>query len=175
MLLREGGEVEYCNPAAAAILGDDAEGCGLGMTTDGESPLAEKLKAGFRRLRGRGGSELVISDEQDGPRYYWMTLSAPRNASARLLMMQDVGAALGGSDELGKIVSQLTHDLRNPLTSIAGAAEMMRSQRLGELPPSVMRLAGIVQEGARRIDEILTRLKGRFPRTTQMEREGADG
>jgi len=91
------------------------------------------------------------------------------------LMVQDVGAALGGSEGLGKIGSQLTHDLRNPLTSIAGAAEMMRSQRLGEIPPPVARLAGIVQESARRIDEILTGLRGRFPRTTQAEREGVDG
>lgn len=175
MLLREGGAVEYCNSEAAAILGDDATGCGLAETTDGESPLAEKLKAAFRKLHRQGGAELLISETEEGPRYYWFTLSAPRSTQAQLLMLLDVGAALSGSEGLGKIVSQLTHDLRNPLTSIAGAAEMMRSQRMGELPAPVSRLAGIVQEGARRIDEILSTLRGRFPRTTHPEQEGSDG
>jgi len=176
MLLRDGGEVEYCNSAAAAILGDDATGCGLGRTRDGESPLAELLKDSFQRLRASGGAELLISEGDEGPRYYWLTLSAPRSAAARLLMVQDVGAALAGSEGLGKIVAQLTHDLRNPLTSIAGAAEMMRSQRMGDLPAPVVRLAGIVQENARRIDEILSQIRGKFPRTMKaVEGEAFDG
>ncbi len=176
MLLRDGGEVEFCNGPAAAILGDDASGCGLGQTRDGESPLAERIKNSFQRLRAHGGAELVIAEGDEGPRYYWLSLSAPRNTAARLLMVQDVGAALAGSEGLGRIVSQLTHDLRSPLTSIAGAAEMMRSQRMGELPAPVSRLAGIVQEGARRIDEILSQVRGKFPRTVKaVEGEASDG
>ncbi len=47
----------------------------------------------------------------------------------------------------GKAIRKLEHDLRSPLTSISGAAELLESGRLGELSQEQTRCLGVLQRG----------------------------
>jgi signal transduction histidine kinase len=57
----------------------------------------------------------------------------------------------------GKVIRQLGHDLRTPLTSISGAVELLQSGRLGGLQPQQERVLGLMAKGVesmvRLIDE----------------------
>jgi signal transduction histidine kinase len=47
----------------------------------------------------------------------------------------------------GKVIRQLGHDLRTPLTSISGAVELLQSGRLGGLQPQQEKVLGLMQKG----------------------------
>jgi signal transduction histidine kinase len=57
----------------------------------------------------------------------------------------------------GKVIRQLGHDLRTPLTSVSGAVELLQSGRLGGLEEGQKKVLGLLQKGAegmlRLIDE----------------------
>jgi len=57
----------------------------------------------------------------------------------------------------GKVIRQLGHDLRTPLTSISGAVELLQSGRLGGLQPQQEKVLGLMEKGVagmvRLIDE----------------------
>ena len=57
----------------------------------------------------------------------------------------------------GKVIRQLGHDLRTPLTSISGAVELLQSGRLGGLQPQQEKVLGLMAKGVesmvRLIDE----------------------
>lgn len=61
----------------------------------------------------------------------------------------------GGSE--AKVIRQLGHDLRTPLTSISGAVELLQSGRLGPMAEQQQRVLGMMQKGVdamvRLIDE----------------------
>ena len=57
-----------------------------------------------------------------------------------------------------QFVSQLTHDLRTPLTSILGASDLLLSGRVGEPPEGHKKLLRIVGEGTQRMATLLSEL-----------------
>ena len=156
------GKILYANQAAHTLFERDPTGIDLvdGATVDDSAVLAAVAER-YRAAKGAGQAlrELMIVPAQEGPRHCWLTLTpASRRAeSARLLMIQDISDALTGSAALNKILSHVRHDLRSPLTSILGSAELLLSGRVGELQATQQRLAKIIEGGARRMDEILTK------------------
>jgi len=60
--------------------------------------------------------------------------------------VQEAPAPEAGKAE-GKVIRQLGHDLRTPLTSISGAVELLQSGRLGPLQPQQERVLGMMQKG----------------------------
>jgi signal transduction histidine kinase len=80
----------------------------------------------------------------------------------RILMLVDVTELLGSSATVRSVFSQVNHDLRSPLTSIGGAAELLASGRVGEMDGMQKRLVGIVEESVRKIAEILACTKARL-------------
>jgi signal transduction histidine kinase len=66
-------------------------------------------------------------------------------------------AEMGGPEASaaeGRVIRQLGHDLRTPLTSISGAVELMQSGRLGPIQPQQERVLGMMEKGV----EALVRL-----------------
>jgi len=57
-------------------------------------------------------------------------------------------SAVGGSagDE-GKAIRRLEHDLRSPMTSISGAAELLESARIGAVNPQQRKCLGVIHKG----------------------------
>jgi signal transduction histidine kinase len=86
----------------------------------------------------------------DRPHLYVIT-AAPLPGSARsgqmAVSVAETGEPRATSAE-GKVIRQLGHDLRTPLTSISGAVELLQSGRLGPLQEGQTRVVGLMQRGA---------------------------
>lgn len=163
------GEVLYNNEPALRIFGRDLTGSRLDPENLQDAPpAAAPIADSFQRQQAdpEAGAGLIVTSEDDGVRYYWVTITPvdPRSAAAspRLVMVQDISDSLTGSPALRRIFSQVNHDLRSPLTSITGAAELLSSGRVGELEGVQKRLVGIIEDGCRKMTDILARAKSRM-------------
>ncbi len=62
---------------------------------------------------------------------------------------------VGGSGREAEILSDLLHDLRTPLTTLLGAAELLETGRLGAVPERAVNLLKAVEGAGRQITEVL--------------------
>ncbi len=156
------GEVVMANEHSRRLLGRDLTGENIASGDyEEEVPLLAEAVECYRRRRDAWETEhdLVSCAHEEGARFYWIgigpmgDLDSPR--SLRIMMLQDITGLLTASPHLNKILSQLRHDLRSPLTSIGGAAELLLSGRVGPLRGPQGRLVEIVMEGVAKIGEIL--------------------
>lgn len=159
------GRVTWANAVCESILGSGLAGVRL----DRQEDLEDRSSLLFEvagRLAGAPGPALIVAPHDGGPRYYWMTRAALGNGAqgGHLVMLNDITDALTGSPFLRKIFSQVSHDLKSPLTSISGACELLGSGRVGTIEGTQRKLVGIIEEGTRRMEEILESAKGRFAR-----------
>ncbi|HKY31242.1 MAG TPA: histidine kinase dimerization/phospho-acceptor domain-containing protein [Candidatus Polarisedimenticolia bacterium] len=174
LLLADGqGRVLYNNASAIRMLGRDLSGASLiSDPFEDDLPLVEAVAGRYRQTAEKGAAvhELIVHTEQSGPRYVWLSIAPPGPEEPargdRVVMLLDVGEALTGSPAVRKVFSQVNHDLRSPLTSIGGAVELLQSGRVGTLEGMQKRLVAIVEESARRMQEILAAAKGRLSQET---------
>lgn len=110
-----------------------------------------------RRTRRPSGRLAEISLERP---YVYAIAAAPipgpaRSAPIAVTVVESGGPQAGAAE--GKVIRQLGHDLRTPLTSISGAVELLQSGRLGGLEDGQRKVIGLLQKGAegmlRLIDE----------------------
>jgi len=98
----------------------------------------------------------VLRAKLDGsPIFLWLQ-SLPLAGGGKAFIMADMTAFMSGSEPVKALVSQLAHDLRSPLTSISGAAELLLSGRVGDLVGAQARLVKIVDEGTRKMGTIIS-------------------
>jgi signal transduction histidine kinase len=173
VLIEGDGRVVFCNGAAVGLFGRDLAGQNLSTGDfDDDRPFVATLAARYRAATSRRAPlrEMLSSSEEGEPRFFW-AISTPSGGTARkggrtqdeqVLLILDVTETLSASASVRKVFSQVNHDLRSPLTSIAGAAELLQSGRVGELEGMQKRLVTIVEEGARKIAEILAATKARL-------------
>ncbi|MEK7813357.1 MAG: PocR ligand-binding domain-containing protein, partial [Candidatus Desantisbacteria bacterium] len=60
-----------------------------------------------------------------------------------------------------KLIHMVVHELKNPLTSIKGAAELILKKSLGDIPPSVEQFMQIIHKGAIQLDSLVNNLLDR--------------
>jgi len=164
LILADGaGKVLFANESASRLFGRDLAGtCLRPEEVDDDPPIAASVVRGYRAALTASGphSELLSAATAEGPRYYWLGVSAGRNDEpCRLVRIADITDSLSGSPSLQRVFSVVNHDIRSPLTSISGAAELLGSGRVGSLDGVQQRLLAIIEEGVRKIDEILARTK----------------
>ncbi len=163
ILTDDAGKVLFANPSASRLFGRDLTGTKLRPEeVDDDPPIVASVVRGYRAAREGSGPhrELVSATTAEGPRYYWLSVHpAQSGGSGRLLTLADITESLSGSPSLQRVFSVVNHDIRSPLTSISGAAELLGSGRVGALDGVQQRLLGIIEEGVRKIDEILARTK----------------
>lgn len=171
LLLDRQGRILFCNTPAIRLLGRDLGGLNLAEGDFEEDlPIVPALASRFRLAGSRrpdAAGELLPVTGDDGPRYHWLTMSgaaadSPAEPGERILMLVDVTELLGSAATVRTVFSQVNHDLRSPLTSIGGSAELLMSGRLGELDGMQKRLVGIIEESVKKIAEILARTKARL-------------
>lgn len=170
LLLDRRGRILFCNTPAIRLLGRDLGGQSLAEGDfEDDLPIVTALAARYR-LASSGpvsAGEMIAVTGDDGPRYHWMQMS-PAAADGggepgeRILMMVDVTSLLASAATVRTVFSQVNHDLRSPLTSIGGSAELLLSGRVGELDAMQKRLVGIVEESVKKIAAILARTKARL-------------
>src|SRR5262249_37170300 len=109
------------------------------------------------------GRELIASTDETGSHFYWVTVTGPASGGTsgdgRLITVLDISEPVMEGPSISRIFSQISHDLRSPLTSITGAAELLLSGRVGAMEPAQRRLVTIVEEGSRKMSAILARTK----------------
>ena len=155
------GKIGYVSRSAEQMFGPI-----LGMNLsapppieDPRSPLAA-LVAAFGTEDGAGGAgapRMVRAKIAGAPAYLWLQILPMGDAEAggRLFLFNDLTEFVSGSEPVRALVSQLAHDLRSPLTSISGAAELLLSGRVGELAGAQGRLVKIVDEGTQKLAAII--------------------
>jgi len=103
----------------------------------------------------------LVEVQTDKARLYALVAAPTGGAGAaaggRLTVtISETGDPQAGKAE-GKVIRQLGHDLRTPLTSISGAVELLQSGRLGGLQPQQEKVLGLMDKGVagmvRLIDE----------------------
>jgi signal transduction histidine kinase len=124
-----------------------------------DSPIVRTIAEAIADARACGSPatrRIEISLEKI--RIYAVTAAPmPGRGGARFAVtVAEAGGPQAGASE-GKVIRQLGHDLRTPLTSISGAVELLQSGRLGGLQPQQERVVSLMQKGVegmvRLIDE----------------------
>jgi signal transduction histidine kinase len=124
------------------------------------SPLAaiQDVWNGQEGEVSRQGAPRILRAKMEGrPTYLWLQV-LPLGAGSqdgRLLLCSDLTSIITGAEPVRALISQLAHDLRSPLTSISGAAELLLSGRVGELAGAQHRLVKIVGEGTQKLAIII--------------------
>ena len=166
LLVREDGEVVLANERSVRLLGRDLTHENLATSgLDDDLPIVVGVADSFRRAAATATAcrDLLVRQDEDEIHYVWVTVSdnggSGSREECRVVMIQDITAPLTESPALQRIFSQVNHDLRSPLTSIAGAAELLLSGRVGPIEGVQRRLVSIVEEGTQKMSAILTRTK----------------
>lgn len=169
LLADAGDQVLFANTHAAALLGRDLTGAKLmSASFEDDSALLVDLVENYRAAAGNSGAcqQLLVATQDDGsPRYFWLDVSPlkPRAAAGRrLITLTDISTPLTAFPTVRKVFSQVNHDLRSPLTSIAGAAELLLSGRVGSVEGIQRKLVTIIEEGSKKMSAILARTKRRL-------------
>jgi len=75
-------------------------------------------------------------------------------SEGRLVLCSDLTSIVTGAEPVRALVSQLAHDLRNPLTSISGV-QSCSERKSGELVGAQQRLVKIVDDGTQKLATII--------------------
>jgi len=155
------GRIEYASPAAEPLFGSLM---GLDLSSppeceDPRSPLGNLIRIweASQNETDSNGPALIRAKSSGGSTYFWVQV-IPLGAGGvggRLILLADLTTHITGSEPVRRLVSQLAHDLRSPLTSIAGAAELLLSGRVGALAGAQQKLVKIVDEGSSRMNAII--------------------
>ena len=118
VLLDREGRLRYWNPAAAELLGLDADKLGRPMTKAfaGWSSLAEQLAA--------GGDTRTFPIQLSGGEH-WIAISAVRFGEGSVYTLRDVTEERTLETMRADFVSTASHELRTPLTAVYGAARTL--------------------------------------------------
>ena len=68
-------------------------------------------------------------------------------STAIIVQPRGDSAGSGSPGGEGKAIRKLDHDLRSPMTSISGAAELLESTRLGAMNAQQTKCLGVIQKG----------------------------
>lgn len=167
LLIDTTGRVVLANGKSSQLLGRDLTGSDFVVERlEDDLPLLETVANLYRESvsNHRSGRELIATTDANGSHFYWATVTQSEGAGGagqdRVIVVLDISEPVMEGPAIRKVFSQISHDLRSPLTSIAGAAELLQSGRVGVMEPVQARLVRIVEEGARKMGEILAATKG---------------
>ncbi|XXF81655.1 ATP-binding protein [Myxococcaceae bacterium GXIMD 01537] len=150
------GRITFINPAGQSILGVDAQAIGAARV--------DALLPGVD-TQGKVSRYEVQVETPRGPRTLGLSVGPleGRAGAARLIIFQDLTALRRTEDELrradrlaalGTLAAQLAHEIRNPLASMRGSAQMLAQDAKGDA-------------GSERLTAILLRESDRLSRLVE--------
>lgn len=146
------GRVSQCNPRARALLG--WLGGAASSLADFSPTLAEEYKK-----RGSLGieSELVMSVPWNG-RVLRVRFLPPGEGGRALIFVEDVGQMQQEARQvklaaLGRLTANMAHEIRNPLSAISQAAELLADEPGGK---DIERLTRIIGDNAQRLNHLVS-------------------
>lgn len=165
------GRILRSNPVAVAMLGS--------RPTDGAwlTDRSPRLALGFAAWLGGGGPEQVDFSGVDGDDLRARFESTASTEGEALVFIEDIGRIKERAQQLklaslGRLTASIAHEIRNPLSAIGHAGDLLREERRGEMQD---RLLKILNDNVARLDRIVQDILelGRSDRA-QPERLGLD-
>jgi signal transduction histidine kinase len=139
----------------------------IGAPGEGDEPVLAGISAAVATARrGRRPAVRLVEVTLQRAHVYVIAaapLPGPGRSGSIAVTVAETGEPQAGSAE-AKVIRQLGHDLRTPLTSISGAVELLQSGRLGPLQEGQTKVVGLMQKGAdallKLIDEATSPYRG---------------
>lgn len=155
LVVDERGHVRQANPAAGRLLG-------YGFTTEhlvelGEcSPLLEAMYAAWRQNRALGGEALQLPRTNRTVRVHFMEIGGASFWGA-VIVLEDIQRIQAQAQQvklaaLGRLTANIAHEVRNPLSSISYATELLQES---PRDPAQTRLLQIILDNTSRLNRIV--------------------
>lgn len=145
------GAVAHFNPEACGMLGPALTvGCILSACNAG---LASALQA----WRQKDGAYSVEIDGHEACRLRARFEPTESTSGEALVFLEDIGRIEERAQQLklaslGRLTANIAHEIRNPLSSIGHAGELLREERCGEVQDRLLR---ILSDNVARLDRIV--------------------
>ena len=164
LVIDRDGCVQRCNPVAEKMLGDLPVGAKL---LDHAPALAEILKQWQER------ADQIEFSGVDGQMLQARFEETASSDGEVLIFLEDIGRIREQAQQLklaslGRLTASIAHEIRNPLSAIGHAGELLREERRGDIQD---RLLNILGENVARLDRIVADILelGRRERVQQIE------
>ena len=144
------GRVRLANPEAERLLGQVAL---TGQSLATLAPALHRLEQRWRMASGPARPQISI----DGREVQVRLLEAAGGEQGELLIFLEDSSKLKEQAQqlklaaLGRLTANIAHEIRNPLSAISHAAELLRE----EAAPEAARLTRIISENSARLDRIV--------------------
>ena len=162
-LLEGDGSISFATPRAQTFLGLQVpEGGGSGSVRLNQGnqiarEIAARIPSG--NAAGAGVHKEILQLGTEGERFLSIAFSPFRSgngSSAWAVMVEDVTAIVGKGKEASQWARELVHDLKSPLSTVAGSIDLIFSGRLGDLDPKLKKFLDLAQKGIDRLIDMLT-------------------
>lgn len=151
LIVKPDGAIGRHNPVAEEMLGLSGDTAGLRI--DSVPPLAEALQA-WKVSGDRQGAQFCGAGNCELRARFERTASSDGEV---LIFLEDVGRIKERAQQLklaslGRLTASIAHEIRNPLSAISHAGELLREERRGEIQN---RLLNILNDNVGRLDRIV--------------------
>lgn len=145
------GLVRQLNPVAAAMLGSAA------MPGTALASMSQPLAAALEDWMRRGGSPEAEFTAPDGGEWRARFERTASSGGEVLAFVENLGRVKERAQQiklaaLGRLTASIAHEIRNPLSAIGHAGELLREERRGEMQERLLR---IVSDNVARLDRIV--------------------
>jgi two-component system sensor histidine kinase PilS (NtrC family) len=153
LVLDSEGRIKQYNPRVEQLLG-------LGNPAERRlSTYSTELALGFRNWRRYGGSEpVLVRAPASGIHLRARFIAAGNSEGDVLILLEDLGRLQKQAKQLklaalGRLTASIAHEIRNPLSAIRHAGELLREESAS---PTSDRLLRIVLDNAQRVERIVS-------------------
>lgn len=151
LIVAQGGMISRCNPVASAMLGLSNQG---GVPLNSQAPTLAAALQLWVEGSGEGGLHFCGAEGRDLQARFERTTSSDEEV---LIFLEDVGRIKERAQQLklaslGRLTASIAHEIRNPLSAIGHAGELLREERRGEMQERLLR---ILNDNVTRLDRIV--------------------
>jgi two-component system sensor histidine kinase PilS (NtrC family) len=155
LVVDEHGTLRQCNPSAERLLGLSLAMDNINLLVN-FSPLLDALFAAWRQNKALGLEVLRLPSTNRLVRVRFLPVQRQGFWGA-VIVLEDMQRAQDHAQQvklaaLGRLTANIAHEVRNPLSSISYAAELLRE---GQADPAQMRLTQIILDNAARLNRIV--------------------
>ncbi|MCM8594170.1 PAS domain-containing sensor histidine kinase [Accumulibacter sp.] len=147
------GRVRQSNPRARQLLGSN------GASYPVLDTCSPDLARGFANWCGDSGDETILVEvATNGTQLQARFVGTASSESDVLVFLENLGRLREQAQQiklaaLGRLTANIAHEIRNPLSAISYASELMREERRGELHERLLR---IVLDNTQRLERIVS-------------------